>query len=80
MLLGSAIATSSVEPARCTGIAACLLAIAFGTRPITFGSISKSVRFIQGTPYCSDRKSASSRSPRMPRRARLYDSRLPVVR
>jgi hypothetical protein len=40
MLLGSAIATTSVEPARCTAIAVCFVASDLGTNSTTFGSIS----------------------------------------
>jgi hypothetical protein len=55
-LVGSAIATTSAEPERESGMILCFSQTSFETSLMTSGSISYSSRLTAGTRYCAERK------------------------
>ena len=62
MLVGSAIARVSTVPCRSIGSTSYVFAMDNGTSATTSASISSRESTIDGTPYCRDRKPASSSS------------------
>ena len=77
-LVGSTIAMVSVAPVRLTGTTRYFCATSEGISLMTASSISKWRRLIEGTPYCSERRSVMSSSRTNPILTRLYPSFPPL--